>query len=79
MFDDIDGVIRSRNSNEQYNGQQIKNMMPSNDLQNTTQKTNAWGTRPHKTGSELEFSERSSSSCSFRGKYNTAMHFVRGF
>ena len=46
MFDDIDGVIRSRNSNEQYNGQQIKNMMPSNDLQNTTQKTIAWGTRP---------------------------------
>ena len=43
MFDDIDGVIRSRNSktNEQYNGQQIKNMMPNNGLQNTTQKTNA--------------------------------------
>jgi len=77
MFDDIDGLIRSRSSktNEQYNGQHIKNMI----YKTLHRKLTPEGHDPHKTGCELEFSERSSSSCSFRGKYNTAIHFVRGF
>jgi mannose-6-phosphate isomerase-like protein (cupin superfamily) len=79
-FEDTKGTIRNRISkkNRQHNGQKKKDKRTNNDIQNTSQKTKDRTTRiPLKTGGELRFPGRLSSSCSTSGTRIRVVLFVK--
>ena len=71
FWKDTKGVIRiCKSKDRQHNGQKKKDKRTNNDLQNNTQKTTDRATRtPLKTGGELRWSGRVSSSCSTSGTW----------
>ena len=78
-FEDTKGVIKIRISkNRQYNGQQKKYKQTNNDLQNHTHNTKDRVTRtPLKTGCELGWSGRVSSSCSTNGTRHVSVYEIQ--
>jgi hypothetical protein len=69
-FEDTKGVIKNCKSKKdrQHNGRKKTDKRTNNDLQNITHKTKDRVTRtPLKTGDELRYSGRESSSCSTSG------------